>query len=177
MSTLTLSGSERCKQDQKRDGLQKHRFALVNVSIGLVLGTALACTIIGVLRVYSCDNRVAIYCEDQHLAGPRISNFSMSSYQNWHPELPISTYQVILRQSLPNRMNVPLIHIKPAQNEGNKSSARMVRYLSFDYSSEYTSPVIVMGLAAASMTLLLEHSSRLRRRRNRQPTTISPSTR
>ncbi|EFO65630.1 Hypothetical protein GLP15_3344 [Giardia lamblia P15] len=118
--------------------------------------------------MHSVNKNVAIYCEDQHLSGPQLLNLSISKYQELHLNSPTSIYHVILRRSLPNRMNVPLVHITQAQNGDSKGSARMVRYLSFDYSADYTSPVITLGLAAASMTLLLENSLRLRRRSSGQ---------
>lgn len=163
VSPLSSEG-EHCEGTWRESRLQKCKPVQLSVPVGLVLGGILFFIIIGALRMHSTDRSVAIYCEDQHLSGPRLLNLSVSRYQELDLNAPTSIYHVILRRSLPNRMNVPLVHITPARNESSKGSARMVRYLSFDYSADYTSPVITLGLAAASMILLLEHNLRLRRK-------------
>lgn len=165
-----------CRQNKSESRPQKQMFIRAGVSIGIVIGFCII--LIGILHIYQFNNNVSIYCEDQHIAGPLISNLSMSTYQNLQLKSLKSTYQVILRKSLPNRIHVPLVHIKQGQGGVvGEGSAEIVRYLSFDYSSEYTSPVMTMGVAAACMTFLLEHNSRLHRNQNKQLEAMSPPTR
>lgn len=159
MGTTTLLHEKKRQECIQNNGLSTG----VGISIMLAIGLGIILTFVLIVmkNIYLSDD-ISIYCENQHIAGPLISNVSLSSYQRTHLTSLTSTYQVILRQSLPNRINVPLMHIKQEQNGINKGSFKIVRYLSFDYSSEYTSPVITMGVAVTAMILLLERNIRLR---------------